>query len=1051
MGQLFGEVSGRANLPEMEERILEFWREADVFRRSLRPDREPWVFYEGPPTANGLPGTHHVIARVFKDLFPRYHTMKGRYVLRKGGWDTHGLPVELEVERQLGFTGKQQIEAYGVAEFNARCRESVFRYVEQWEQMTERIGFWIDMDDPYITMTNEYIESVWWILKQMWDKELLYQGFKVVPYCARCGTPLSDHEVAQGYAETEDPSVYVRFPVADEEGTYFLVWTTTPWTLPGNVALAVHPDVEYVVAERGEDGERLILAAALAEDLLGEHKVVRRMKGKDLVGRSYRPLYTFLTPKERAYYVVSADFVSTEEGTGVVHMAPAFGAEDMVVGQRYGLPVLQTVDGNGQFIEAVTPWQGMFVKDADPLITRDLKERGLLFKETRIRHVYPFCWRCDRPLLYYARSSWFVRTTRYRDLLVELNQGINWVPEHLREGRFGDWLKNNIDWAISRDRYWGTPLPVWRCDACEETECVGGIEELRNKPGSMFDQVFADGIDLHRPYVDNVTYQCRCGGTMRRVPEVIDCWFDSGSMPVAQWHYPFGDKAKFREQFPADFICEAVDQTRGWFYSLHAISTILFQQACFKNVVSVGHILDEKGQKMSKSRGNVVRWEEVVSQHGADALRWYMYTAAPPGNPRRFSMDLVGAGVREFLLTLWNTYAFFVTYANIDGFNPLEHEVPVAERPELDRWVLAELHNLVATVDEALAQYDVPGAARPIERFVDNLSNWYVRRSRRRFWKSEADEDKAAAYLTLHECLVTVAKLLAPFTPFIAEEIYRNLVAGLDAQAPDSVHLCDFPTADLSLVDEGLRADMALAMRVVSLGHAARNSAGIKLRQPLSRAVVALRSPQEEAALLRLTDVVMEELNVKAIEVAASAAELGSYRFNPLPAKLGPKYGRLFPAIRSVVAGLTDAEAAEGLKRGQPLVIEVQGQQVELEPDEVEVIMEPAAGLSLAAEAGYAVGVDTEITEGLRLEGLAREVVRRVQNMRKDAGFRIEDYIVTYYRAGEGLAPVFEQYGAYIQQETLSQGLEPGTGPEGAYRESFSLDGEELSLAVTKA
>ncbi|NPV09861.1 MAG: isoleucine--tRNA ligase [Anaerolineae bacterium] len=1051
MGQLFSEVSGHVSLPEMEERILEFWRKADVFRRSVRPDRRPWVFYEGPPTANGLPGTHHVMARVFKDLFPRYQTMKGRYVLRKGGWDTHGLPVELEVERQLGFSGKQQIEAYGVAEFNARCRESVFRYVEEWEQMTERIGFWIDMDDPYITMTNEYIESVWWILRRMWDKGLLYQGFKVVPYCARCGTPLSDHEVAQGYAETEDPSIYVRFRLADEEGVAFLVWTTTPWTLPGNVALAVHPDVDYVLAEVSEDGERLIVAAALAEELLGPHRVLRRMKGHDLVGRPYWPLYSFLQPKERAYYVVPADFVSTDEGTGIVHMAPAFGAEDLEVGQRYGLPVLQTVDAEGKFIEAVAPWHGMFVKDADPLIIRDLRERGLLQRETRLRHVYPFCWRCDRPLLYYARSSWFVRTTQYRDLLVELNRGINWVPEHIRDGRFGDWLENNIDWALSRDRYWGTPLPVWRCDRCEQTECVGGTDELRAKPGSTFDQVFAAGVDLHRPNVDGVVYDCRCGGTMRRVPEVIDCWFDSGSMPVAQWHYPFENQAQFEEQFPADFICEAVDQTRGWFYSLHAISTILFEQACFRNVVCLGHIQDDKGQKMSKSRGNVVRWEDVVSQHGADALRWYMYTAAPPGNPRRFSMDLVGVALREFLLTLWNTYSFFVTYANIDGFDPAKNNVPVAERPELDRWVLAELHSLTAAVDGALARYDVPAAARPIERFVDNLSNWYVRRSRRRFWKSEADRDKAAAYLTLYECLVTVAKLLAPFTPFIAEEMYRNLVARVDPAAPDSVHLCDFPQADVSLVDEGLRADMALAMRLVSLGHAARNSAGIKLRQPLTRALVALRSAEERQALDRLGDVVMDELNVRAIEVVESASELGSYHFSAVPAKVGPKFGRLFPAIKAALAELTEPQAVEALRQGRVLCLEVGGQQVELHPDEVEMSMEPAPGLALASEAGYAVAVDTEITEELRLEGLAREVVRRVQNMRKQAGFRIEEHIVTYYQAGGSLVPVFERYGPYIRQETLSRELRSGTGPEEAHREVFRLDGEELSLAVSGA
>ena len=1049
MGGLFTEVSGRADLPAMEESVLKFWQEGKVFERSIRPDGKPWVFYEGPPTANGLPGTHHVIARVFKDLFPRYQNMKGRYVLRKGGWDTHGLPVELEVEKQLGFSGKQQIEAYGVAAFNERCRESVFRYVRQWEEMTDRIGVWMDMDDPYVTMENDYIESVWWILRRFWDQGLLYQGFKVVPYCARCGTPLSDHEVAQGYAETEDPSVFVRFRLRDGDGEAFLVWTTTPWTLPGNVALAVHPEVDYILAEAGDPAERLYVAANLAEGLLGEHRVLKRVKGKDLVGLSYEPLYSFLPLEGKAHYVVAADFVSTDDGSGIVHMAPAFGAEDMVVGQKHGLPVLQTVDADGEFIDAVTPWKGMFVKDADPHILRDLRQRGLLFREGRLRHVYPFCWRCDRPLLYYARSSWFVRTTEYRDQLVALNRRIKWVPEHVREGRFGNWLENNVDWALSRDRYWGTPLPIWRCDSCDEMECIGSVAELRAKPESTFAEVFPDAVDLHRPFVDDVTYRCACGGTMKRVPEVIDCWFDSGSMPVAQWHYPFENQEKFAEQFPADYICEAVDQTRGWFYSLHAISTMLFQHECFRNVISTGHILDDKGLKMSKSRGNVVPWQDVVKLHGADALRWYMYTAAPPGNARRLSVDLVGAVVREFLLTLWNTYAFFVTYANIDGFDPAAQWVPVGERPEMDRWVLSELHTLIDTVDRALSDYDIPGAARPIERFVGNLSNWYVRRSRRRFWKSEADSDKTAAYLTLHECLVTVVKLMAPFTPFIADEIYRNLVFGRDASAPESVHLCDFPAADSSLVDEKLQREMALAMRVVSLGHAARNAVNIKLRQPLGRALVALRSPEEAVGLQRLAGVVAEEMNVKAVTVAP-AAELGRFRFSALPAKVGPKYGRLLPGIRQALEGLSAPALAEGLRQGQPLAVEVQGERIELLADEVEVQLEAAPGLSLASEAGYTVAIDTEVTEDLRLEGLAREIVRRVQNMRKEAGFRIEDHIVTGYEGGEALQPVFDRFGDYIAQETLSDSLARGAGSLGAHREEFELEDGGLALWIER-
>jgi len=1055
MGEkLFSEVDSQVSLPEMEERVLDFWRTNNTFERSIREGGQPWVFYEGPPTANGLPGTHHVLARVFKDLFPRYQTMKGHYVLRKAGWDTHGLPVELEVERMLGFSGKREIEEYGIAEFNQKCRESVFRYVQQWEEMTERIGFWIDMKDPYITMTNEYIESVWWILRQMWDKELLYQGYKVVPYCPRCGTPLSDHEVSQGYAEVEDPSIYVRFPLEDAEKTFLLVWTTTPWTLPGNVAVAVHPDVEYVVAKPScteeEEGEKLILAKELADRVLGTYTVVDIISGKDLEGKRYRPLYSFLDHDEPAHYVVTADFVSTEEGTGVVHMATAFGAEDMAVGQQHGLPVLQTVDEEGRFIDAVTPWKGMFVKEADPLIIEDLRERGLLMKSERYRHTYPFCWRCDTPLLYYAKSSWFVRTTRYVDKLVDLNRTINWYPPHIRDGRFGNWLENNIDWALSRDRYWGTPLPVWRCESCGHTECIGSVDELRGKPGSNFDEVFREGIDLHRPYVDGVVYDCRCGGRMVRVPEVIDCWFDSGSMPVGQWHYPFENKGKFAEQFPADYICEAVDQTRGWFYSLHAISTILFEQTCFRNVICLGHILDEHGQKMSKSRGNIVDWAEVVGKHGADALRWYMYTASPPGHAKRFSAELVGNVAREFLLTLWNTYAFFVTYANIDGFNPLEHSVPVAKRSELDRWALAELHALVITVDEALAGYDVPGAARPIQQFVNNLSNWYVRRSRRRFWKSEADEDKAAAYLTLYECLVTVAKLLAPFTPFIAEAIYRNLVAGVSADARESVHFCDFPSANRALIDEKLRTDMSLAMRLVSLGHAARNTAGIKLRQPLRRAVVVLRSDAEKDSVGRVKDLIKDELNVKELEVSSSASDVLVYRYAPVPAKAGPKYGRLLPAIREALAPMSGPEFAGRIASGERVTVSVEGREITLDPEDIAVRTEPAPGFSVGSESGYVVAIDVEIDAALEREGLAREVVRRIQNMRKEAGFRIEDRIVTYYEADERLAEVFEEFGSYVQQETLSDELRVGPGPSGAYEEEFNLNGSRLRLAVVR-
>ena len=1060
---MFKEVPPKVSFPQMEESVLRFWQENKIFEKSLemRRDAPRYVFYEGPPTANGLPGIHHVLARVFKDLLPRYKTMRGYYVLRKGGWDCHGLPVELEIEEELGFSNKKDIEDYGVAEFNAKCRESVFRYVKEWEELTDRIGFWIDMKHPYVTLSNEYIESVWWILKQFWDRDLIYQGYKVVPYCPRCGTPLSDHEVALGYRETDDPSIYVKFPLRDEPGTYFLVWTTTPWTLPGNVALAIHPDVEYVMVE--QDGERLILARELLDEVMeGEYKVVKSLSAKELVGKHYQPLFTFLPVDKDYCYVLAADFVTTKEGTGIVHMAPAFGAEDLEVGKEHDLPVLQTVDLSGAFIDEVTPWRGLFVKDADPLIIENLKSRGLMYKVGTYRHVYPFCWRCDTPLLYYAKTTWYIETTRYKDKLVELNRQINWYPEHIRDGRFGNWLANNVDWALGRDRYWGTPLPVWVCENCGRQECIGSLAELEERTGRDLRD-----LDLHRPYVDAITYPCpECGGTMRRVPEVIDCWFDSGSMPVAQWHYPFENQELFKEQFPADFICEAVDQTRGWFYSLHAISTLLFQQPCYKNVICLGLILDEKGEKMSKSRGNVVDPWEVINAHGADALRWYLFTASPPGQSRRFSVNLVGEVVRTFLLTLWNVYSFFVTYANIDGWQPggrfvtrkfVNSDVDESPNPEftslsaLDRWILSELHLLVQQVTTALDHYDVTGAARPIQKFVDGLSNWYVRRSRRRFWKSENDEDKAAAYSTLYQCLVTVAKLLAPFMPFLAEEMYQNLVRGVDESAPESVHLCDWPVADESLIDRALVEDTRRVMRLVSLGHAARNRAGIKLRQPLAEALFVVRDDGEAKALRRLADQVLDELNVKTFTILDDPAQVVDYRVSPVPSLVGKKYGPLFPKIRAAVAGLDQAELARRVRAGEGVEVEVDGQRVALSPEELEVRAEPKEGYAVAEEAGCLAAVNTVISEELRMEGLARELVRRIQTMRKEAGFRIEDRIVTYYRADPDLRRVFEGWADYIGGETLSTRLIEGQPPSEAYTASFEIEGQKVTLGVVRS
>ena len=1052
---MFKEVPGNVKFPELEEGILAFWKEQDIFHKSMeqRDGAPSYVFYEGPPTANGLPGLHHVLARVFKDLFPRYKTMKGYYCYRQGGWDTHGLPVELEVEKELGFSGKEEIEKYGVAEFNQRCRESVFRYVREWEALTDRIGFWVDLEKSYVTLRNEYIESIWWILKQLWERDFIYQGYKVVPYCPRCGTPLSDHEVALGYRETEDPSIYVKFPVKDAPGTYFLVWTTTPWTLPGNVALAVKDDVDYVVVEHGtgEDEERLILARDLMPEALEGHEdydVVGEMKGSKLVGKRYSPLFTFLPVDKDYCYVIDADFVTTKEGTGIVHLAPAFGADDMAIGKEYSLPILETVDEEGRFISEVTPWRGMFVKDADPLIIQHLQERGVMFNVKTYTHTYPFCWRCSTPLLYYAKTSWFIETTRVRDRLLANNEKINWYPEHIKHGRFGNWLENNIDWSLGRERYWGTPLPVWQCEGCRHQECIGSVAELKEKVSpARADSL--DDLDLHRPYVDEVTYRCpECGGTMRRVPEVLDCWFDSGAMPIAQWHYPFENKDRFIANFPANYICEAVDQTRGWFYSLHAISTLLFDQPCYLNCLCLGLILDGEGLKMSKSRGNVIEPWDVLNAHGADALRWYLFTATPPGNERRFSIELVGEVVRKFLLTLWNTYSFFVTYANIDGFDPTRHSLPVEERSTLDRWILAELHQLVARVDNALAHYDVTGATRPIAAFVDALSNWYVRRSRRRFWKSEEDADKVAAYLTLYECLVTVSRLVAPMMPFISEMIYQNLVRTVDANAPESVHLCDFPTASGSLIDESLIADTQFVMRIVSLGHAARNKVGIKVRQPLAQALFQVRTEKEEAALRRLASEIADELNTKQLGLINEAAEVADYVVTAIPSIVGKKYGALFPKIRAALTQAGGYDLVQRIQNGENVDLEVEGETVTLLPEELNIRMQPREGFAVAEDGGYLVAVTTELTPALLQEGLARELVRRIQTMRKEADFRIEDNIVVYYQAGSVMKDVIEAFADYVKQETLATELVEGVGPEGAYRQETSLDGELMTLAL---
>ena len=1048
----FEEVKAAVSFPEMEENVQKRWKQKKVFERSMseREGGPEFVFYEGPPTANGRPGIHHVLARAFKDMFPRYKTMQGYHVLRKGGWDTHGLPVELDVEKRLGMTGKEQIEAYGVAAFNEMCKESVWEYLTDWEALTERMAFWVTLEDAYVTMKTDYVESLWWILKQFWDKGLLYQGYKVVPYCPRCGTPLSSHELSLGYKEgTVDPSVFVKFAVRGEENTFLLAWTTTPWTLPGNVALAVGAKLDYVQV-LDESGAKLYLAKELAEKVLRPgYSVLAEMKGRSLVGKRYEPLYRFLPVDKEYAYVVAADFVSTEDGTGIVHIAPAFGADDLNVGKENDLPVLHTVDAAGQFKPEVTPWAGVFVKEADPAITAELKGRGLLYKSGTYEHTYPFCWRCDTPLIYWAKETWYVRTSDYKDRLVATNQQINWVPDHIKDGRFGRWLENNVDWAMGRDRYWATPLPIWQSDApgSSYTECVGSIAELSAKTG-----VDQSALELHRPYVDNVTWPAPDGGTMRRVNEVCDVWFDSGSMPIAQWHYPFENQAEYEKYQQADFICEAIDQTRGWFYTLHAVSTLLFDRPAFKNVICLGHILAEDGSKMSKSKGNVVNPWAVFKEHGADATRWYMYTAGPPGNSRRFSNALVGEVVRRFLNTLWNTYSFFVTYANLSDWRlgtgdwgADARNSQFATRNPLDRWVLSELNRLVQDVTAAYETYDVLGATRPVADFVDSLSNWYVRLNRRRFWDGDP-----AALATLHHCLVTVSQLLAPATPFVADELYQNLVSSLDKNAPDSVHLSRWPVVDADAIDEQLSADMALAQKVTTLGRAARENASLKVRQPLRQVVVRTRSAEEKAGLERMADTLLVELNVKGLAFADGASELVDVQVHPLPKQLGQKFGRGFPVIRQALAGMDQSDLAARFGAGESVTVEVDGTSYAVAPEDVEVRSAPRAGFSVAEDGGYLVAVTTDLTPELVLEGQAREVVRRVQQLRKDAGLEISDRIRLHLGDSPLLRAVLEAHGGYLLEEVLAVETVWTSGKLPSDRVEFDLDGEMVVVGVVK-
>lgn len=1104
---MFKPVSSRVNFPELDANVLQQWKEKDVFRRtqSERPNAPLFMMYEGPPTANGSPGIHHALSRVFKDVICRYRTMKGFRVQRKGGWDTHGLPVELEIEKELGLKSKREIEEYGIEEFNKKCRESVFRYVKEWETMTSRIGYWVDMDDPYVTLNNNYIESGWWMLKNLWDKDLLYQTMRGTPHCPRCVTSLSSHEVALGYREnTPDPSVFIKFKVdstasasvatvveklgADKGDVYLLAWTTTPWTLPGNTGLAVSEDADYSIVELEDDNgsHRLVLAQVLVPaNIKQEHKIVGTVKGSELIGLGYTPLFhpiDFGSPvqqfmqrpgpggvtitelvesREFAPKVISAEFVSLEDGTGIVHIAPAFGDEDLGVGREKELAFVQPVDLQG-IITGDYPFAGKFVKDADKEVIQNLTERGLLFHNDIYRHTYPFCWRCDTPLLYYAKSSWYIRTSALKDQLVEGNSKINWYPDYIKEGRFGEWLRNNVDWAISRERYWGTPIPIWQCEECNNSVCIGGVEELKKMSRVGSDSDLSD-LDLHRPYVDNIVLNCTaedCSSEMRRIPEVMDAWFDSGAMPFAQWHYPFdNDTIDTDGRFPADYICEAVDQTRGWFYSLHALSTLLTGQPSYKNVICLGLILDEKGRKMSKRVGNVVEPLSVLNEHGADALRWYLFTASHPGEPRRFSGKLVSETLRKVMLTLWNVYSFFIGYAEIDKFDPIQKPADWKPDNELDRWVLSELNTLISQVDKNMDEYDPTNAGRRIQEFVDQLSNWYVRRSRRRFWKNEGDSDKMSGYITLHTCLVTVAKLMAPLAPFVAEDMYQNLVCSVDSSAPNSIHLSEFPVADASLVDHPLMEATQLAMKVSSMGRAARSNERIKVRQPLNAVKVLVRSDSEKALLEPMVPQLIDELNVKTVTIDAALGpddlEFWNWESSPNRATLGKKHGANGQSVADALSAIDPRAIFKSFSEIGRVEIanpKESSNMLNIDQEDVEIIKTPkVSGYAEVQEGPYVVAVETVLTPELTEEGLAREVVHCIQGMRRSANFDVIDRIVTYYQGPPEFAGVMQgRFSSYIRDETLSTELVDGPPAVETTTEIIKVEGMEISLGVQR-
>ena len=1055
---MFKELTDKIEYSRLEEEILLYWKERDVFSRSvtMREGMPGFTFYEGPPTANGRPGIHHVMSRTLKDVICRYKTMRGYQVHRKAGWDTHGLPVEIEVEKALGFKNKEDIVRYGVAKFNQECRTSVWKYKAEWERMTERMGYWVDLTDPYITFKNEYIESIWWALKQFFDKGLIYKGYKIQPYCPRCETPLSSHEVSLGYEDVKDPSVYVKLQLKGEPGTYFLVWTTTPWTLISNVAIAVHPGIDYVKVSH--KGERLILAEARLGVLEGEYEVLARMKGSSLSGMEYDRIFNYHTLSEKAFYVVEADFVTTTDGSGIVHMAPAYGEDDYQTAKKFGLPTLHPVNKSGEFGPVVTDFAGKFVKDADADIIRNMKERHILYKKETITHSYPHCWRCKTPLLYYARDSWYIATTKFAPRMVELNKSINWHPPEVGSGRFGNWLEENKDWSLSRDRFWGTPLPIWVCDACGRLHCVGSIADLEAATGVRYDITgSAPGaspagttpLDLHKPYVDEITFACSCGGTMKRTPELIDVWFDSGAMQFAQWHYPFEHRETFAGQHPADYICEGIDQTRGWFYSLHAISTFLFDRPAFKNVIVNELILDKEGQKMSKSRGNTADPFAILERYGADTTRWYLVATSPPWRSTLFDEEGLGEVQRKFFGTILNTYAFFTLYANIDRFGGAEPAIPLAERQEIDRWIISSLHSLVERYTSAMDAYDVTRASRAVSDFtIGELSNWYVRRNRRRFWKNEKGADKTAAYQTLAECLTVIAKLMAPFAPFLGEELYRNLNSVLKREETDSVHLALMPAADRQSIDEALEARMETAQRIVSLARAIRNKSNMKVRQPLKRVIIPVSSEQEKEAIRKMETLILDEINVKRVEFVDDDSGIVKKSAKPNFKALGPKHGK---GVQAVAAAIRNFGAREirALEREGRMAVSVDGAQVVVAREDVEILHEDLQGWVVESDSELTVALDMELTEELLTEGFAREFVNRVQNARKDAGFEVTDRIRIHFTAGERLAKALRAMAQYVCHETLSEELSEGR-LDGAEAAEWDINGEPCAASIVR-